>query len=197
MLEHPTQVRDAQGIISSLEASPCATLYALKGTDGHIGKGRSAGFRLGDSKYVSYVDDDDDVITDCLPMCLSVLESHGVDAVVTKEYVEYKGVKQLSLFPDGLLPGSIFKLFHARYIHHLIVFRRSSLNPYIDRMERWPGQPEPALIASMLLDGAKFMALDTPGYVWRPNRKNGGHKIPKTKEVRELTLKTLKAGNAK
>lgn len=86
-------------------------VHVLDGEYGHLGKSRKRGYSLGNSKYVTHVDDDDWVDSDAFSV-LAPLLREGAQAITTGERVHVAG--QSRDCPD------------AR--HHLAVFSREVLS---------------------------------------------------------------------
>lgn len=131
----------------------------------NIGATRSLGFSLGCSDYVSFLDDDDEIVTEF--------------GFFEKAINELDKDKSLSLVFGNELSNSSLEL-KSKYkkhksfsdIHHPVVFRRSSLNKYLKEMSRWTLLPECTLYSSMFLHNEKMKHIDIVGYKWNIHEKN-------------------------
>lgn len=124
------------------QAGYLVRVHLVRGTPGHIGAGRAAGYARGAQPYVTCVDDDDYVLLDAFANMRGALES-GVSAVCTPEFTMQNG---------HIREGG------AR--HHLIAYRRSAV---IDHAA-WPCCGDVAQIVSLAAD---TVDLPRPAYVHR------------------------------
>lgn len=114
LVMHYTPTEEVDRCVDSIThaASLCAfpvRLCLLNGVVGHIGRGRATGYALGHQLYVTYVDDDDEV----MPLAFAQMEDalkQRVAAVFTPELQQQNG--QRSKGPSH---------------HHLIAIRRDKL----------------------------------------------------------------------
>lgn len=196
ILKHPIQDRSAQQekLYRELSQLPEVQIHLVEGIDRHIGCGRKKGFLLGDAPYVSFCDDDDEIIKDVIPQALEVLQQNiNIDAIVTDEFVNEKGRMRRLKKALGPKNGELFSLAQCRFIHHLVIFRRSSLNPYLRLLDSWPDMAELSLYATMIKQECKFMYLDIPAYIWNVHDKGARSLgIEISKESQKLLLSVLK-----
>lgn len=95
--------------------------------EGHIGKSRAAGYAMGDSPYVTCVDDDDWLEPDAFACLREAMES-GAKAIYTREFQHQNmAVREMNLR------------------QHLRVFRREVVEGF--DFEPWPALDSTALIA--------------------------------------------------
>ena len=162
IIKHPIFDRseNIERLIKKLEGQP-VKIHIIDGFERHIGKGRAAGFRAGNQEFCSYIDDDDDVelVFDDI---LEVLKDPAIDAVCTREAKVLEGGSQIiSRFP--------YKYYDKRHLfrlHHLAVFRRDKIAPYIDELEDLPDSAEHYLWAKLLLNNAIVRHIPIVGYKW-------------------------------
>lgn len=70
--------------LKSLE-HPLVTVHMIDGIDGHIGKGRAAGYQQGSNPFVAYIDPDDYLLDRAIDRLLPWLEKHP--AITTQEII--------------------------------------------------------------------------------------------------------------
>lgn len=160
--------------VLSMDGEPI-TLHHVDGVQGNIGAGRAEGFSRGTHDLVSFVDPDDWVINRGFSVCLQYMKVHPNTACVyTRENIAYgdSGVVTES--------GSDKYLQHlgtpqeATEAHHLVVFRRAAIEPWITQLADYRFLPEPFL-KTMVLQTYGLDFLDFAGYMWRKN-KQGAHR---------------------
>jgi hypothetical protein len=186
IIKHPTQERT----ISTPE-HPLINVHYVDGYDRHIGKGRADGFSLGNEEYVSFMDDDDRVITDHLSKIIELLDSERtISGVATAEYVKTVG-KPKKLKPYGKQTGDLFHLGEAKFIHHLVVLRRSAIEGYINSFKKFADISELCVFSQMIMDGHKFAYFDKVCYEWNRSNANNAERlhIPKTQEQYDILKK--------
>jgi hypothetical protein len=151
--------------VNSLANEP-VTISILDGVEGNIGKGRRAGFALGNAPYVAYVDPDDWVHPGAFAACTAALDANP-QAVVAY-------TREAEVDPDGLLISNRQRSFYEPYIgtsyepfrsHHLSVYRRAAL-PDLSFLDDYPILPEYALKERLYYPGS-FLYVDVLGYCWR------------------------------
>ena len=136
--------------LASLQGEP-VTLHVIPGTVGHIGDGRARGFALGEHQYVSFVDPDDFVLPGGFAACEAYLDEHThCDAVGTHEFIFVDG-KNMSRCRESKIP------------HHLIVFRRTFINLFIEELKNTQRVPIHWLLTKL----QRIPMIQRPYYCWR------------------------------
>lgn len=142
-------------------------VHELVSHEEHIGARRAEGFSVGEQPYVSFMDEEDDIEPNVFQRCIEVLDANpDIDAVVTDERHIIGGRVKAPLRVGLPGDGELYSIETARYIHHMVVLRRSSLQPYMSQLQNWPVMCEFTLYGKMILDGCKFMHIDRVGYYW-------------------------------
>jgi len=153
--------------LASIPTDIC-TIHHFKAEGNPIWKNRIKGYSLGEHEYVSFVDDDDYVHEGAFEACLDWLEIHpDCDAVGT--------------FEEMLLPSGEIKVLdidkclsmdfasskgYWLMLHHVVVFRRTSLVPFL-RFMQGEIHSEHVLKLAMFNAGLKAKMLPIIGYTWR------------------------------
>lgn len=144
-LESPESLANA---LRRLESLPCNVWVVRGGFPGHIGAARSFAFGLGESEYVSFVDDDDEIEPEAFGPCLEALESNPACVGVYTDTVH--------VHPDGRherrrkRPWSpIDQLANFAEILHLKLMRRAAVMPYRYELTHWPTLEEYVLCGLM------------------------------------------------
>lgn len=130
-------------------------LSTLPGVEGHIGIGRARGYAMGDSPYVTYVDDDDYLIEDSFHNVAEALEQQP-DAVFPGEY---------------LVNGS--RIVECLRRHHLPFYRREHL---IDHT-KWSVAGDPRQIYA--LNDKSVIEVSEPLYCYRIHSESASSKLTK------------------
>jgi len=195
ILQHPQQDRTThlKRVLRKLGKIPdLVNIFLTPGVDRHIGLGRMQGFSLGTSDYVTFIDDDDDIEPNIFQDCIDLLDGDdSIDAVVTDERHVIDGKIKKPLRKWLPVDGQQYDIETARYIHHLVVFRRSSIQPYLDMLQNWPDLCEFTMCGKMILDGKKFIHLDKVGYYWYLHPNNARNmKIVPSQDTIEM-MKTM------
>lgn len=126
-------------------------LHVIEGTIGHIGDGRARGFAIGEHPLVSFVDPDDYVLPGGFAACENYLnDHHECEAVGTHEFIFVEG-KNISRCRESKTP------------HHLIVFRRSSINQWINELRTTQRVPIHWLLTKL----SPIPMIQRPYYCWR------------------------------
>lgn len=185
ILKHPSEERDISELEKKLEKT---NLYLVQGYTNNIAKGRKEGFSKGSSRYLSFVDDDDSIeSSDIFDECLEILKNDDtLDGISTlekqvtssgKEILQNRKYSKTNI----LLPNDI------NLLHHLVIVKRTSIEKYIDVLDKVKAFPEFTLWGTMLLDGCKFYHLPKVGYTWNNNNAARKLKLP----VTDLTRDTI------
>ena len=154
----------------TLEAEPINLLTA-EGIHGHIGRARARAFELGDSPYVSFVDPDDLVIPGAFAACIKTLNAHPeACGTFTDEILIASDGKPIrpGFFSDR--PWNPLQMLEPQYMHHLLVMRRSALQPYLKELDKWPNLAEFVLKGLMVQQGP-WVRTNMVGYKWRINNQ--------------------------
>lgn len=123
-------------------------IHVLPGVPGHIGRARAKGYALGNSRWKTFVDDDDYV----LPNAFSVLAPHldkDVAAIFPREYIEQNGKRH--------------KAIQRR--HHLQVYSADLVKEF-DHAD-WVCLGDVAVAKLAQLDPRGFLDIDDVVYVHR------------------------------
>lgn len=110
---------------------------------GHIGVGRTAGYKLGSHPYVTCVDDDDYLLSHAFSQMTDAIKS-GFQAIFTPEFTLQNGHMRTGLKR-----------------HHLVAYRRRDA---LINHDLWPSCGDLAQINSI---GADAIDLECPAYVHR------------------------------
>lgn len=177
----------------SLKDEPI-NLYKIPAVDGDIGQGRYQGFHSGSGEYVSFVDDDDYIVPGTYQKLIDLLDANP-DAIGAF-------CKEQTLVDDEIVTPAYrkldddypwWKLF--MHIHHIVIFRRELVMPYVDYI--YPdckiGGPV-AMVVKILSDGHKFACLDEYGYVWRQHNNSGRHRYEFTEKYKDELNKLILDG---
>lgn len=150
--------------LCSLRQQPIA-LHVLPGVKGHIGQGRCRGFSVGTQPYVSLVDPDDLVTANGFRDCLRLLvQQPELDGVYTAE-------DQLYLDDDHHWKVKKAQPEQGSRVHHLLVLKRSVVEPYLTDLLMEEQYPETRMLLHMKQDGVDLGYTGTVGYVWRRYQK--------------------------
>lgn len=180
ILQHPTENRQKQLDRLLLSLKPAIEDKSINvnlcdGVTDHVGMARYVGFNTGDAEYVTFADDDDEVIASAIQPCINILNEYGdVDAVVTKEIEVFRGERGDRHARNRPKNLNEYRLGDVHSIHHLVVVRRKSIEPYLKSLLDWPNMCEYQLWFNMIKDGRKFINCDLDGYIWHRG-KNGYH----------------------
>jgi len=158
VLTLPTDRKDWFDLcIASLKDEPI-NLHILDGIQDKIGQARVNGFAQGSSDFVSYVDPDDYVLPGGFARCEEALTQHS--SVACAYTFEYRtGI-------NGTI-RSYNSYHHGK--HHLVVFRRSFLENYYERLKEQNILPEVWLLKQIEKNfkHKAFFEIAEPFYVWR------------------------------
>ncbi len=155
-----------QECLKSLEDEPIH-LHITEGTDGHVGKGRYAGFSQGSSPYVSCVDPDDIVIPGAFQACIEALEANPeACGAYTNEQVINQSGKVIKAGLWNHSPWNPLLQLEPRYLHHIYVMRRVYVERYYLELLRWPQMPE-YILKCLLVNHGPWIHVNRFGYKWR------------------------------
>ena len=172
----------------SLKEEPI-NLHVIPGTDGHIGIGRYRGFHSGCAEFMSYVDDDDYIIPGIFEKCYAALdENPDAVGVVTKE----SPLKEGRIIPPVEISMDVPWRLFVRRMHHLVVYRRSMVMPYVEAMKDQAFRSEYLLLIELLASGRRFALVDEVGYIWRLHKNQVYNKRHPSDEVRNRVMELLK-----
>ena len=171
IIEHPHYDRSEsrERLMSQLSEEP-VNVHIVKGHPRHIGRGRYDGFMSGSSALCSYVDDDDLIEPGIYTKCLEAFEAESdLDGLCTREVVRDS--------QGDTCPTFMYEYYDRRHlydIHHLPVFNRASIAPYLHYLLDLPDGSEHSLWGHMLLNDAKIKHLPEVGYYWHIHEENSG-----------------------
>lgn len=150
---------------------PLCAIHKVSGVANHIGEGRFAGFTQGVNKYVSFYDDDDSLNLHVIDKIIERMENDSsIDAVCTNENVLQNGILKSRKKP--LKDGAVLRLRDVSHVHHLVVVRRKSIEPFLNLLLDWPDWCEFSLWATMVKSGCKFSWMSDFGYTWVMHEQN-------------------------
>lgn len=144
--------------LASLKDEPVC-IHLCPGKVDDIGNARADAFLLGDRPYVSFVDPDDYVLPGGFQACVDQIEKDQSVAAYTQEIIT--GLRgEISRYP-----------WVADWIHHLIVFKRSTVIDSLDQWRTWN-------FSTRISEGRHFVhylkslglavsQIPKPYYVWR------------------------------
>jgi hypothetical protein len=161
-----------QECLRSLEGHP-VQVHVVEGIKNHVGRGRILGFAQGTSEWVSFVDDDDRVKPGAFASVLeSITQFPQADAVFTREeWIDGVGalLQPAKAIPAKFSTSHIYKFF--RWDHHLMVFRRSKLEPLLPKLMNFPMACN-SFVADVFLK--QYVCVMNPdiGYQWRIHPNN-------------------------
>ena len=172
--------------LASLEDQP-TNIHVIEGVQGHIGKGRAAGFATGSAEFVSFADPDDYLEPDAVQTVVDFLDANpNIDVCCTSENV----ITEEGEFTTSSMHHKLYKSFNYRsllHMHHLVVARREAIEPYLDFIAERPNHCEFALWFEMYKDGKGFELLEYIGYNWRMHENPASKSIPVLEEhAREM-----------
>lgn len=125
---------------SARAAEQCGlcTLHIMEAPGEHIGANRAEAFGLGNHPYVAYLDSDDVLIPDGIPPLLNALEQRPDLCGVYSDHQHIDEHGAL-LFDRKRGPWSaVQQLCQPDYPHHLAVYRRAAVWPYLDAIAAFP-----------------------------------------------------------
>lgn len=155
------------GCLASLATEP-VNIHTPPPVMGHIGRGRMAGFILGSAPYVSFVDDDDEVIPGSYQMCIDALEANpgAIGAYPDEILIDAEG-NELGVSEFSSLDWTFSRQITLMpFVHHGVVMRRESVMPLLPELERWRKFPEQVLFG-LLVNRGNWIHVPVPGYKWR------------------------------
>jgi hypothetical protein len=166
VLKHPIYPRD----IKVFEHPQC-NIFQLDGIKHHIGMGRAKGFQLGDSKYVSFYDDDDEVLPQHISEIISILDNNDtLSGVVTSSNIVTQDNIREKRVP--LIDKQTYRINDVKHMHQLIVLRRTATTNYIELLNQCGDWCEFALWTQMVLDGHIFQYFNKVCYNWHIHNEN-------------------------
>ena len=179
-----------QECLDSLKDEP-ATVHVLPGIINGQGESRANGFRAGSAEFVSYVDPDDRVEPGIFEVCFEVLDRNPeLSGVWTAQTFSLVDEPENNM--DDLHLKQTQMPTYAFNIHHLVVLRRTAVEPYLERLSSWTGGCEKGLWIVMADEGHQFEFIRKIGYHFR-NRSDSARSWRKTDpEVQRIFTAYLK-----
>jgi hypothetical protein len=173
ILNLPNERQDwLQACLHSLEGHP-VQVHLIEGIKNHVGQGRILGFSQGHSDWVSFVDDDDLVKPGAFASVLeSIVQFPQADAIFTREEsIDQNGVllHPAKSIPERFSVSHVYQFF--RWDHHLMVFRRSKLEPLLPKLLNFPMGCN-SLISHFFLKNYCCIMNPYIGYQWRMHSNN-------------------------
>lgn len=160
--------------LNSLRDEP-VNLHLVDGVVGHIGRGRSKGFGLGNAPFVSCVDPDDLVIPGAFAACMEALEAHpeACGAYTDQLIIDPEGQVIKPGIWSGMAWNPLLQL-EPKYLHPVYVMRRCFVKKYLLELGRWPNMAE-FVLKGLITAHGPWIHVDRFGYKWRMS-KNAAHK---------------------
>jgi hypothetical protein len=167
ILLDPHRERFHAGCLDSLKNEP-VNVYTLPSTAGDIAQGRIAGFSLGSSPYLTFVDDDDELHPGAYQACLDALEAapNTIGAFSDEVLIDVDGNITGPGRSTGLDWTFARQLTLMPFIHHGVVMRRAAVMQLLPELERWHKYPEQVLFG-LLAQIGNWVHVPIPGYRWR------------------------------
>ncbi len=162
-LAHPTQDRRASTLRlgAQLESEPVAH-HVTPGKILQLGAARAEGFSRGVEPYVSFVDDDDEIVPGIFDEILTRFDQEpDLAGVCTEERIVGRDGEDVLKFRRPYYRRQDF-----RNVHHLVVYRRDAVLPHLAALAEIEHCPEPYLACAILCAGGKIAHLPRCGYVW-------------------------------
>jgi len=182
-----------QECLDSLIDAP-VNIFMIKGTKGHIGKGRGKGYLSGTSPYVAIVDPDDMVISGAFQACIDAM-TDDCSGVFTDEIVINKdGDKIRNGYSTGTGEWDWYLTYKVpAYGHHLIVMKREYVEQYINEIKKHSMLCE-QLLSCLISKHGRLIHLPIDGYKWRLHTKGSHHSFikPEFKIAKEKVLHQIK-----
>lgn len=157
--------------LASLEGQP-VNVFTLPGVPHNIGAARRAGYKLGSSEWVSFVDDDDRVLPGAFERINAAIKKYPqAGAFFTLEQI-IDGEGQVVRVPQIRMREAVWEptlnfMFHS---HHLMVFKRELLRPLIAANTQFQNGLDIALCREFCAR-YPFVKLPFVGYEWRKHSK--------------------------
>jgi len=176
VLTLPSRESWLQDSLASLSQQPCK-VHVCPGILGNTGKARYEAFEIGQLPYVGYVDDDDLVEPGAVQACIDALEQHpeAVGAFTDEILINSAGETISQGFSTGREWTPKRHLGSLKFVHHLWIGRRESVERHRHIMRDMPIGAHWALTCLMALDGP-WVHLPIVGYRWRIH-SNGSHRL--------------------
>lgn len=186
--------------VDSLSEEP-VNIFLVEGVIGHSGKGRAKGFSKGNSKYVSFMDDDDLVEKGAVRKLIDLLEDtpEAVGAFSLSDHMDADGNITGSFRKSEQIPElSEWKETDAQRVHQLIVYRREFVEKYLHIIEQENRHPD-IVLNRLVGSHGPFVCLREVGYYWRIHDKcsHKNHKKPskflsngRSKDLKKMALGT-------
>lgn len=162
--------------INSIRNEPCY-FRTLPGIKNHIGLGRYNGFSKGTCEYISYIDDDDLIVSGILKKLIELLDRtpEAAGAFSLSIRIDSSG-RVLENSKYLKLPPTFKNWNFENYslIHQLVVYRRQIVEKYLPILKEENKFPE-MILNRLICREYKFICLPEVGYYWRIHSK-GIHK---------------------
>ena len=180
ILTLPERTHWLEECLVSLTNEPI-NIHLVGGVHHHVGKGRIQGFSQGTAEWVSFVDDDDLVLPGAFLAIESAIEEFPeARAVFTREeLINDQGavIKEARPIPDRFNKPHLFSLL--RWDHHLMVFHRETLQPYLKDLEHFPMGCN-AYLAKQFIKKYPCVMHPVVAYQWRIHADNWHTRAVKT-----------------
>lgn len=162
--------------LESIKDEP-VNIHFLKHVDNEHGKLRMKGFSMGNSPYVSLVDDDDIVIPGIFDRAIMIMEK-GYSAYYSNHYVMNAEGNVYGKRFDKLAPPIGFS--QANQMHHVVVYRREIIQPVLSYLNGVKLFDKLLLNLKSIYDGRVY-GENKMGLYWRVHDE-GIHKKENIKE---------------
>jgi hypothetical protein len=168
---------------------------------------RTRGYSLGNSEYVSHVNDDDLIIGDPFTKCCEILDANpSIIGVYVNSYID-DGHNPYKPFYVHTKWSREFHLTTARPVHELCVMRRTVVEKSLDKIDKFLktskdgnkisiAEGEQLVYAASASFGDWLFLPQTFGYIWRKHNI-GRHRltfnsrlcVPQRTNVRQILMK--------
>ena len=159
-----------------------------------LGRARIAGIEQGDSEFIAFVDPDDLVAPGTFDRALEAF-APGVSAYYTNHWTCDEALEQKTTWFRRLAPPVGFA--QAAQMHHLVVYRREAIMPYMGVLRGMVQGTEYVLALAALLEG-RVVGTPRCDYYWRIHPGGSHHTRypvpPATVEWVDRARKTLREG---
>lgn len=157
--------------LASLEGQP-VNIFTLPGVPYNTGAARRAGYKLGSSEWVSFVDDDDRVLPGAFERINAAIKKYPqAKAFFTLERIideEGRVIREPQIrMREAVWDTTLNFIFHS---HHLMVFNRKLLEPILASADLRTNGLE-LLLCREFCARHPFVKLPFIGYEWRKHSK--------------------------
>jgi len=154
--------------LASLDREP-AMIRIRRGTPGHIGIGRASAYAEGSAPFVARVDDDDYIEPGALATCVALLDANPNASAATTDLAIVDRSERITGH-TRIRDRSVAAIARSpATVHHLTVYRRAAVEPWLDEIAAWPYWDDWILAAGVATWGP-VLSVPMMGYYWRRHR---------------------------